>query len=101
MAITIPAGLEFSALQLSRDPVTGSVSFDWKPIETICAASGIDSQTFRAQHEDNVAGLIVAWYVQHRQGGGLADPVAEQLLAEVEAEDQILGAGTVDNLWEL
>ena len=31
LAITIPDGLELSALQLSRDPASGSVSFDWKP----------------------------------------------------------------------
>lgn len=31
-----------------------------------------------------MAGLIVAWYMEHRQHGGAADPVEEQVLAEVE-----------------
>ena len=35
-----------------------------------------------------MAGLIVAWYAQHRQGGGSSDPAAEQLIAEPHAEDQ-------------
>lgn len=87
-AISIPEGLDFAALKLARDPVTHAVSFDWAPIERICAASGIDVALFRDQHEDNVAGLLVAWYAVHRARGGAPDPVQEQILAEVQAEDR-------------
>jgi len=31
--------------------------------------------------------MIVAWYAQHRQGGGSSGSVAEQLIAEAQAED--------------
>jgi hypothetical protein len=34
-----------------------------------------------------MAGLIVAWYVRHREAGGEADPIAEQLIQEVRDED--------------
>lgn len=89
LEIRIPDGLEFSALKLSRDPVTRDIEFSWEPIEAICEASGIDIAVFRDQHEDNVGGLIVAWYAHHRANGGAPDPVQEQLLAEVQAEDAL------------
>lgn len=92
--VRIPDSIEFSALKLARDPVTGHVGFAWTPIEAICAASGIDVALFRDAPEDNVAGLIVAWYAEHRAHGGAQDLVAEQLLAEVQAEDA-LGAERV------
>lgn len=79
-------GVPFAALKLRRDVTTGQVSFDWAPIERICEASGIDPCLFKRSHEDNVSGLIVAWYQAHREAGGAPDPVAEQLIAEVLAE---------------
>lgn len=84
--IYIPRGLEFSALKLRRDPVTLNVGFDWAPIEAICRESGIDVALFRDQPEDNVAGLIHQWYLEHLERGGAPDPVQEMLLAEVQAE---------------
>lgn len=86
--ITIPDGVSFSDLALSRDTVTGDVSFNWEPIEAICASSGLDVSVFKDQHEDNVSGLIVAWYAAHLASGGAIDKVAEQIRAEVEAEDR-------------
>lgn len=88
--ITIPDGIAFHALKLARDP-DGHVSFAWPPIEAICAASGLDMALFRDGPEDNVAGLIIAWYQQHLAHGGAPDPVAEDLLAEVRAEDRLGG----------
>ncbi len=85
--LAIPDGVEFEALKLTRDPKTGEVEFDWAPIEAICAASGVDVAVFKSRPEDNVSALIVAWYRAHRAGGGAADAVQEQLLAEVEVED--------------
>lgn len=38
--ITIPDDVAFADLKLARDPVTLDVSFDWAPIERICAARG-------------------------------------------------------------
>lgn len=86
LRIVIPDGLDFAALKLSRDS-DGAVSFDWSPIERICAASGIAIDAFRDGPEDNVSGLVVAWYFEHRARGGTADPVAEDLLLETLAED--------------
>ena len=86
--IAIPDGVAFSDLKMARDPTTSEVSFDWAPIVAICDANGIDTNLFKHQHEDNVSGLIVAWYHSHRADGGEIDLVAEQLIAEVLAEDQ-------------
>lgn len=89
VTIQIPDDLDFSALKLARDPATLDLSFDWEPIERICAASGIDIALFREQHEDNVSGLIAAWYFEHRARGGAPDLVEEQIIAEVHAEDAL------------
>lgn len=84
--VAIPDNLDFSDLRLARDP-DGGVSFDWAVIERICEASGLPVELFRDAPEDNVSGLIVSWYQAHRQNGGEPDPVAEDLIAEVLAED--------------
>lgn len=87
LKISIPAGLDFAALQLSRD-TGGHVIFDWSPINAICAESGIDPAAFTDTDEDNVAGLIIDWYQAHLANGGHPDPVAEDLIAEARLEDQ-------------
>ena len=84
--IALPDGINFADLKLTRQP-SGAVSFDWRPIETICAANGLDIAIFREQDEDNVAGLIVTWYQVHLATGGERDATADDLLAEVAAED--------------
>lgn len=86
IGFVIPDGVFFEQLKLSRDSSTGDVSFDWSPIEAICDASGINISMFRDQDEDNVGALIVSWYNAHVAAGGARDQVAEQLIAEVEAE---------------
>lgn len=84
--ITIPDNIAFADLQLSRDS-DGAVSFRWSVIERICKASGLSVDLVAADPEEHVAALIVAWYQAHRQQGGAPDPVAEDLIAEVEAEE--------------
>lgn len=84
--ICIPDDVRFSDLQLSRD-ADGAVSFDWTPIERICAASGVDIDLLREGPEDNASALIVNWYYAHLAAGGDRDPVQDDLLAEVLAED--------------
>ena len=86
--IAIPDDLEFSDLRLARDPATGDVAFDLAPIERICEASGLNVALFRDGPEDNVAGLITAWYDAHREAGGAPDPVAENLIRETVLESQ-------------
>lgn len=90
LRITIPDEVRFADLQLLRDP-DGHVSFSWAAVEAVCAASGISPGIFREAEEDAVASLIVAWYAEHRARGGAADPVAEDLIAEAAAEDQLGG----------
>ncbi len=85
--VAIPDGVRFADLQLARDPKTGDVSFDWSPIEKICTANNLPIEHMRNGPEDNVSGLIVAWYSAHLQAGGDRDPVADDLIAEAVAED--------------
>jgi hypothetical protein len=91
MRVQIPDDLDFSDLRLARDS-DGMVSFDWSPIEKICAISGVDVAIFREAPEDNLAALIDAWYREHLSRGGEQDPVQEDLIAEATAENQF-GAG--------
>lgn len=86
--ITIPEGLRFEQLQLTRTPA-GAIKFDWRPIEALCAASGVDVAILRRGDEGDLAGLIVAWYHAARASGEAADVTAEDLIAEVAAEDRI------------
>ena len=78
--------ISFSDLKLARE-ADGSVSFDTTVIERIEAESGLPAGFFMGQHEDALASLITTWYSAHRAAGGGADPVAEELLAEVLLED--------------
>lgn len=84
--VTIPDDVKFSDLNLSRD-AGGAVMFDWAPIERICRASGIDVAILREGPEDNVSALIAAWYQAHLAAGGEPDPVQDDLIAEIAAED--------------
>ncbi|PTU76824.1 hypothetical protein DBO86_22740 [Pseudomonas indoloxydans] len=84
--LAIPDDLTFSDLRLARD-ADGAVSFDWAVIERICRANNLPVELLREGPEDNVAGLLIGWYSAHRNAGGAPDPVAEDLLAEVQAED--------------
>lgn len=85
--ISIPVGMSFSELRLARDPQTGDVSFDTSVIERAEAESGLPAGFFMGQHEDAVAALITTWYSQHLAVGGKRDAVADDLIAEVLAED--------------
>jgi hypothetical protein len=84
--LVIPEGLDFGALELSRDRRTGDLSFNWEPVEQICVASGLDLDALIEESEENLSELIQAWYEAHLAAGGAADPVQETLLREAEAE---------------
>lgn len=85
--ISIPDTVSFSDLKLARDP-DGMVSFDWSPVEAICQASNVPVEILRDGPEDNVSGLIVAWYQHHLAAGGTRDSVADDLIGEAIIEQQ-------------
>lgn len=85
--IVIPGDLSFAALRLGR-AADGSVSFDLAALARIERASGLPEGYFASQPEDAVAELVTRWYSAHRAAGGVPDPVAEDLLAEMRAEDE-------------
>ncbi|MCW8196735.1 hypothetical protein F6455_18230 [Proteobacteria bacterium 005FR1] len=84
--VAIPEDVEFSELNLVRH-TNGDVGFDWRVIERICEASSLPVELLRNTHEDNLAGVIMQWYLLHRVHGGIPDPVAEQLVHEALAEE--------------
>lgn len=86
--IVVPANLDFADLRLARNPHNGGVQFNWGAIEHLCAANNIDVDLFKNTSEDNVSGLIVAWYFEHRARGGAPDQTAEDLILEAVAEDK-------------
>ena len=87
LPISIPAGLDFSALRLARDSATGDVSFDTAIIERIERESGLPPGFFMVQDEDALGELIATWYDRHIAAGGARDAVADDLIAEIKAED--------------
>jgi len=76
----------FAALGYAREP-DGDLSFDQAAIEQAASALGLPIDT-----EDQVCALIVVWYQIALDRGEPADPVAEDLRAEMRAEDE-RGAG--------
>lgn len=86
-AIVIPAGMDFAELRMARDP-DGAVSYDAAVVERVALASGLPADHFAIRPEDALAELVVSWHASHRAAGGDADPVTEDLLAEMRAEDE-------------
>ena len=48
-------------------------------------------RSLRDQHEDNLAALILQWYAAHLAAGGTRDPVQDELVVEMLAEDALGG----------
>lgn len=85
LRINIPAELRFADLRLTRES-GGDLSFETSPLATIAEASGSPVEQL-LQHEEGIATVIVGWYRLARSRGEPADVVAEELAAEVAAED--------------
>ena len=87
MKIEIPDTIRFEDLHLQRTP-DGDIEFDWAPVEALCQHNRIDIAVFREAPEDNVSGLLMTWDRSHLENGGQRDPVCDDLIAEVQAEDE-------------
>lgn len=88
LAIHIPEGLDFSDLELSRDGLTGNVSFSWDVIDQISVASALPVEALRNVGMDILGQIINSWYLSHLSHGGAPNPVQEQLQAEAMAAEQ-------------
>jgi hypothetical protein len=86
LRVTIPDGVEFADLRLSRDVDNGQVRFSMAPIEAICEASALDLAELVDGPQPLVVLLIAAWYRAHVSEGGARDPVQEDLLEETRLE---------------
>jgi hypothetical protein len=82
LRVTIPDGVEFADLRLSRDVDDGRVRFAMAPIEAICEASALDLDELVHGPQPLVGLLISAWYEDHLKDGGAPDPVQEDLREE-------------------
>jgi hypothetical protein len=80
----VPRNITFADLGLAR-ATTGTITFNWWPLEAICDANGFDFEVFKEGHED-VGTLLISWYLSHLEMGGDKDPTAEELIAEVRME---------------
>jgi hypothetical protein len=86
LRVTIPDGVEFADLQLSRDVANGRVRFSMAPIAAICEASDLDLTEVVDGPLPLVVPLIAAWYRAHIDEGGAPDPVQEDLIEEAHLE---------------
>lgn len=84
--VTIPDGVEFADLHLSRNVDDGLVRFAMAPIAAICEASTLDLGEIMEGPQPLVGLLIAAWYEAHIQQGGAPDPVQEDLMEEARLE---------------
>lgn len=84
--LQIPDGIRFADLKLARDP-DGAVSFEWSVVERVCRENGLPIEIMQDIPQDNVSGLLAAWYRAERADGGPADKTMDDLLEEVSAED--------------
>lgn len=84
--VTIPDGIEFADLRLSRDTANGLVRFEMAPVKAICKASALDPGEV-VHGPRPIVGLVIAlWYAVHLKRGGAPDPVQEDLIKEVRLE---------------
>jgi hypothetical protein len=86
LRVTIPDGIDFADLHLSRNAEDGQVRFEMAPIEAICEASALDLDELMQGSRPLVGLLIAAWYEAHIARGGAPDPVQEDLIEEARLE---------------
>ena len=85
LRIAVPADLRFADLNLRRE-ANGDLSFDTAPLRRIADAS--DPQVAELLvTADGISSVIVGWYRVARSRGEPADLVAEDIAAEIAAED--------------
>ena len=94
-AIKIPDGVAFADLKLEREPFTKQLMYDPAPLANLIVANNILTTQPLSENEDLAAWLIAQWYLAHRTSGGEPDPVAEEVLADVEAL-QAIGIPALD-----
>ena len=87
---------EFADLQLARDPRTGTLSYSVAALTSILESNQIDPAGIIGD-EDQVAEILISWYIAHRRFGGDVNPGMEQVIAEAMAEDEF-GADRVQRV---
>ncbi len=76
--LRIPEELEFSHLGLEIDLESGRLLFLPAPLSMLCLYNGLSPVEVLGS-EDRSMEMICAWYVRHRQDGGVVDPAAESI----------------------
>jgi hypothetical protein len=84
ITINIPAHISFSELGLKRRIESGETVFNEDLLYRVAEENGLLEDELT---EDLTSCIIINWYLAHRAAGGDLDLVAEQLAAEVQAQE--------------
>ena len=83
LEVVIPADVAFSDLNLQHDPSSGGVVFEYRPIERICEASGIEFDQLSEDETEGLGDFLMSWYMEHLAHGGQPDWVADSIIEEM------------------
>jgi hypothetical protein len=78
---------EFAGLELTRDPRTGTLTYSVAALTSILESQQIDPAGIIGD-EDQVAEILIRWYIANRNFCGDVNPGIEQVIAEAMAEDE-------------
>lgn len=88
LEVVIPTDVAFSDLNLQHDPRSGGVVFEYRPIERICEASGIELDALAETDEERLGEFVMSWYMEHLAHGGEPDGVADSIIEEMSLMEQ-------------
>ena len=85
--LKIPFGLTFAELELAREAGTKRLLYKSAPLAELLRFNDFAQPAGQSMldAEDLTAWVIAHWYLKHREEGGVPDPVAEEVLAEIAA----------------
>jgi hypothetical protein len=73
--------IDFADLHLTRRHTDDKLFFDWEVVMRACTEWQVDFMRLR-ESESAIRKFLLTWYKAHRDFGGAADAVAEELVAE-------------------
>ena len=88
LEVVIPNDVAFSDLNLQHDPRSGGVVFEYRPIERICEASGIELELLSESDDERLGEFVMSWYTEHLAHGGQPDFVADSIMEEISLTEQ-------------
>ena len=93
ITLSIPEGVAFQDLKITRDSVTLDIEFEMTPINRILSHNGVDGANI---DENIISALLISWYKADLSNGGQPHPVMEQIAAEIERDKILTAAEAVE-----